>query len=454
MLGSLEDLWIQVLQSLRDRVQQPSFGTWFQPTRAVDLDGNTLVVQVPHKLAKEQLESNYLWLIRECLADIAGNALDVRFVVMDPAIRDKTLAATQETMSVGSVGSQAAVHKPAVVLNPKYTFDSFVVGNSNRFAHAAALAVAESPGNAYNPLFIYGGVGLGKTHLMQAIGHYILARNSSARVVYVSCEAFLNEMIAALSRKDMGVFKSKYRDVDALMIDDIQFIAGKDQTQEEFFHTFNSLYEAGRQIVITSDRPPKDIATLEDRLRSRFEWGLTADIQPPDLETRIAILKRKADDESLVVPNDVVVFIANQIQSNIRVLEGALIRVIAYSSLIDSEISIDIAKQVLKDIIPMDKPHQLSIEYVQQIVAEYFSIRIDDLKSKSRARSVAYPRQIAMYVCRELTESPLARIGEEFGGRDHTTVIHACEKIAKESRQDSALAKAIKEIMDRLRKHN
>jgi len=458
MLGSLEDLWIQVLQSLRDRVQQPSFGTWFQPTRAVDLDGNSLVVQVPHRLAKEQLESNYLRLIRECLSDIAGDALDVRFVVMDQDLRDKTFASAQETIPIGSVGPagpQSAAHRPpAIVLNPKYTFDSFVVGNNNRFAHAAALAVAESPGNAYNPLFIYGGVGLGKTHLMQAIGHYILARNPSARVVYVSCEAFLNEMIAALSRKDMGVFKSKYRDVDALMIDDIQFIAGKDQTQEEFFHTFNSLYEAGRQIVITSDRPPKDIATLEDRLRSRFEWGLTADIQPPDLETRIAILKRKADDESLVVPNDVVVFIASQIQSNIRVLEGALIRVIAYSSLINSEITIDIAKQVLKDIIPMDKPHQLSIEYVQQIVSEYFGIRPDDLKSKSRARTVAYPRQIAMYVCRELTESPLARIGEEFGGRDHTTVIHACEKIAKDSRQDSELAKALKEIIDRLRKHN
>lgn len=251
----------------------------------------------------------------------------------------------------------------------------------------------------------------------------------------------------------MAVFKSKYRDVDALMIDDIQFIAGKDQTQEEFFHTFNSLYEAGRQIIITSDRPPKDIATLEDRLRSRFEWGLTADMQPPDLETRMAILKRKADDESLVVPNDVIVFIANQIQSNIRVLEGALIRVIAYSSLINSEITIDLAKRVLKDIIPMDKPRQLSIEYVQQVVSEHFGLKIDDLKSKSRAKAVAYPRQIAMYVCRELTDSPLVRIGEEFGGRDHTTVIHACDKIGRECQQDSQLALSLKEIMDELKKH-
>lgn len=451
MAGSLDDMWGEVLQTLKGRVQQPSYGTWLQPTRALELRGSTLVVQVPHRLAKEQLESNYLHLIKDCLVEIVGGELDVEFVVMDPAERDRTMAAARgvSTNPLPSI----PVRQSQTLLNPKYTFDSFVVGNNNRFAHAAALAVAESPGNAYNPLFLYGGVGLGKTHLMQAIGHYILARNSSARVVYVSCEAFLNEMIAALSRKDMAVFKSKYRDVDALMIDDIQFIAGKDQTQEEFFHTFNSLYEAGRQIVITSDRPPKDIATLEDRLRSRFEWGLTADMQPPDLETRMAILKRKADDESLVVPNDVIVFIANQIQSNIRVLEGALIRVIAYSSLVNSEITIDLAKRVLKDIIPMDKPRQLSIEYVQQVVSEHFGLKIDDLKSKSRAKTVAYPRQIAMYVCRELTDSPLARIGEEFGGRDHTTVIHACEKIARECQQDSVLALSLKEIMDELKKN-
>jgi len=451
MSGSLDEIWEQVLQLLKGRVQQPSFGTWLQPTTAVALRGSTLIVRAPHRLAKEQLESHYSQLIKKALAEVVGGDLDLEFVVMDPNEQDKALATRPDLAS--NVYPSVPQRQVRTVLNPKYTFDTFVVGNSNRFAHAAALAVAESPGKAYNPLFIYGGVGLGKTHLMQAIAHYILARDSSARVVYVSCEAFLNEMIAALSRKDMAVFKSKYRDVDALMIDDIQFIAGKDQTQEEFFHTFNSLYEAGKQIVITSDRPPKDIATLEDRLRSRFEWGLTADIQPPDLETRMAILKKKAEDESLVVPNDVIVFIASQIQSNIRVLEGALIRVIAHSSLVNSEITIDLAKRVLRDIIPSDKPRQISIELVQQVVAENFGIRIEDLKSKSRAKSVAYPRQIAMYLCRELTDASLVQIGQEFGGRDHTTVIHACEKIANDSHQDSELAKSIKQMIDELKTH-
>ena len=452
MSGRLDEVWAQVLHLLKGRVQQPSYGTWLQPTSAVDLRGNTLIVRAPHRLAKEQLESHYTELIKSALTEVIGGDLDLEFVVMDPTEQDKKLARKIDVTA--SLLRNTAQVQTQTILNPKYTFDSFVVGNSNRFAHAAALAVAESPGNAYNPLFIYGGVGLGKTHLMQAIAHYILGRDSSARVVYVSCEAFLNEMIAALSRKDMAVFKSKYRNVDALMIDDIQFIAGKDQTQEEFFHTFNSLYEAGKQIVITSDRPPKDIATLEDRLRSRFEWGLTADIQPPDLETRMAILKRKADDENLVVPNDVIVYIANQIQSNIRVLEGALIRVIAHSSLIDSEITIDLAKQVLRDIIPIDKPRQISIEFIQQVVAESFGVKVDDMKSKSRARAIAYPRQVAMYLCRELTDSSLVQIGQAFGGRDHTTVIHACDKIAADSRKDSALAKALKEMIDEIKSHS
>lgn len=452
MSGRLDEVWAQVLHLLKGRVQQPSYGTWLQPTSAVDLRGNTLIVRAPHRLAKEQLESHYTELIKSALTEVIGGDLDLEFVVMDPTEQDKKLARKIDVAA--SLPRNTAQVQTQTILNPKYTFDSFVVGNSNRFAHAAALAVAESPGNAYNPLFIYGGVGLGKTHLMQAIAHYILGRDSSARVVYVSCEAFLNEMIAALSRKDMAVFKSKYRNVDALMIDDIQFIAGKDQTQEEFFHTFNSLYEAGKQIVITSDRPPKDIATLEDRLRSRFEWGLTADIQPPDLETRMAILKRKADDENLVVPNDVIVYIANQIQSNIRVLEGALIRVIAHSSLIDSEITIDLAKQVLRDIIPIDKPRQISIEFIQQVVAESFGVKVDDMKSKSRARAIAYPRQVAMYLCRELTDSSLVQIGQAFGGRDHTTVIHACDKIATDSRKDSALAKALKEMIDEIKSHS
>ncbi|WP_340598356.1 chromosomal replication initiator protein DnaA, partial [Priestia megaterium] len=340
---------------------------------------------------------------------------------------------------------------PQSMLNSKYTFDTFVIGSGNRFAHAASLAVAEAPAKAYNPLFIYGGVGLGKTHLMHAIGHYVLDHNPAAKVVYLSSEKFTNEFINSIRDNKAVEFRNKYRNVDVLLIDDIQFLAGKEQTQEEFFHTFNTLHEESKQIVISSDRPPKEIPTLEDRLRSRFEWGLITDITPPDLETRIAILRKKAKADGLVIPNEVMLYIANQIDSNIRELEGALIRVVAYSSLINKDINADLAAEALKDIIPSSKPRVITIQDIQQIVGQEFNIKLDDFKAKKRTKSVAFPRQIAMYLSRELTDFSLPKIGEEFGGRDHTTVIHAHEKISKLVQTDTDLQKQIKEISESLK---
>ncbi len=337
----------------------------------------------------------------------------------------------------------------STMLNPKYTFDSFVIGNSNRFAHAASLAVAESPAKAYNPLFIYGGVGLGKTHLMHAIGHYILHNNPKSQVVYVSSEKFTNELINSIKDDKNVEFRNKYRNIDILLVDDIQFIAGKERTQEEFFHTFNALYEANKQIIISSDRPPKEIPTLEDRLRSRFEWGLIADIQAPDFETRMAILKKKADVEKLNIPNEVMVYIATKIKSNIRELEGALIRIVAFSSLTNKEISVDLASEALKDIISSKQTRQVTIDIIQEVVANYYNLKIEELKSARRTRNIAFPRQIAMYLSRKLTDMSLPKIGEEFGGRDHTTVIHAYEKISNNLKKDESLQNAIKELNKR-----
>jgi chromosomal replication initiator protein len=340
---------------------------------------------------------------------------------------------------------------PQNILNPKYLFDTFVIGSGNRFAHAASLAVAEAPAKAYNPLFIYGGVGLGKTHLMHAIGHYVLEHKPNAKVVYLSSEKFTNEFINSIRDNKAVEFRNKYRNVDVLLIDDIQFLAGKESTQEEFFHTFNTLHEESKQIVISSDRPPREIPTLEDRLRSRFEWGLITDITPPDLETRIAILRKKAKAEGLDIPNEVMLYIANQIDTNIRELEGALIRVVAYSSLINKDINADLASEALRDIIPSSKPKVITILEIQRTVGEHFSVKLEDFKAKKRTKSVAFPRQIAMYLSRELTDYSLPKIGEEFGGRDHTTVIHAHEKISKLMQTDLQLQKQMKELNELLR---
>ncbi|TDB52052.1 MULTISPECIES: chromosomal replication initiator protein DnaA [Bacillaceae] len=446
-MENIHDLWNGALAEIEKKLSKPSFETWLKSTKAHALQGDTLIITAPNDFARDWLESRYSNLIAETLYDLTGEELDVKFIIpLNQSEEEFDLTPPKKNVS-----KEDGHEFPQSMLNSKYTFDTFVIGSGNRFAHAASLAVAEAPAKAYNPLFIYGGVGLGKTHLMHAIGHYVLDHNPDAKVVYLSSEKFTNEFINSIRDNKAVEFRNKYRNVDVLLIDDIQFLAGKEQTQEEFFHTFNTLHEESKQIVISSDRPPKEIPTLEDRLRSRFEWGLITDITPPDLETRIAILRKKAKADGLVIPNEVMLYIANQIDSNIRELEGALIRVVAYSSLINKDINADLAAEALKDIIPSSKPKVITIQDIQQIVGQQFNVKLEDFKAKKRTKSVAFPRQIAMYLSRELTDFSLPKIGEEFGGRDHTTVIHAHEKISKLVQTDSQLQKHIKEISDSLK---
>jgi len=447
-LENIADLWNAALANIEKKISKPSFDTWLKSTKAHSLQGNLLVITAPNEFARDWLEERYSQLISEILYEITGEELSVKFIIPqnqnesenDVALPPKKVKRDEDHGDF-----------PQGILNQKYTFDTFVIGSGNRFAHAASLAVAEAPAKAYNPLFIYGGVGLGKTHLMHAIGHYVLDHNPAAKVVYLSSEKFTNEFINSIRDNKAENFRNKYRNVDILLIDDIQFLAGKESTQEEFFHTFNALHEESKQIIISSDRPPREIPTLEDRLRSRFEWGLITDITPPDLETRIAILRKKAKAEGLDIPNEVMLYIANQIDSNIRELEGALIRVVAYSSLINKDINADLAAEALKDIIPSSKPKVITIHEIQKVVGEHYSIKLEDFKAKKRTKSVAFPRQIAMYLSRELTDYSLPKIGEEFGGRDHTTVIHAHEKISKLLQSDSTLQKQMKELHELLK---
>jgi len=444
-LESIDDLWGKTLAVIEKKISKPSFETWLKSTKALSLQGKTLIVEAPNEFARDWLEGNYSQILAKIIHELTGAEMELKFVIPDAHTED------QETASTAINRKKAQqTENYQTMLNPKYTFDTFVIGSGNRFAHAASLAVAEAPAKAYNPLFIYGGVGLGKTHLMHAIGHYILEHNPSAKVVYISSEKFTNEFINAIRDNRADDFRNKYRNVDILLIDDIQFLAGKESTQEEFFHTFNTLHEESKQIVISSDRPPKEIPTLEDRLRSRFEWGLITDITPPDLETRIAILRKKAKAEGLDIPNEVMIYIANQIDSNIRELEGALIRVVAYSSLENKDITAELAAEALKDIIPASKPNVLTIQDIQKAVGEYFGLKLEDFKAKKRTKSVAFPRQIAMYLARELTDFSLPKIGEEFGGRDHTTVIHAHEKISKLIQEDPLFLKQLEEIKNKL----
>ncbi|WP_416827899.1 chromosomal replication initiator protein DnaA [Ectobacillus polymachus] len=447
-MENIDDLWDQTLKQLEKKVSKPSFETWLKSTKAYALKKNHLTITAPNEFARDWLESHYSELISETLYQVTGEELEVRFIIPQ--------SQSEEDFEYSPPNKKKAMHDEPnhftqSMLNPKYTFDTFVIGSGNRFAHAASLAVAEAPAKAYNPLFIYGGVGLGKTHLMHAIGHYVIEHNPNAKVVYLSSEKFTNEFINSIRDNKAVDFRNKYRNVDVLLIDDIQFLAGKEQTQEEFFHTFNALHEESKQIVISSDRPPKEIPTLEDRLRSRFEWGLITDITPPDLETRIAILRKKARAEGLDIPNEVMLYIANQIDSNIRELEGALIRVVAYSSLINKDINADLAAEALKDIIPNSKPKTIYIHDIQKVVGQVFQIKLEDFKAKKRTKSVAFPRQVAMYLSRELTDSSLPKIGEEFGGRDHTTVIHAHEKISRLVKTDVHLQKQIEEICEILK---
>lgn len=453
MSEDLLKLWSRVVQRTKDEINNPNLDMLMEGARPVALASGTLTVQFPSEWARDWVEARHLEDVKTIVLEAIPSASQVELMAAHQNGRTPRMPAQSSNPAPVSTaesenGRERMVGAP---LNPRYTFDSFVVGPSNRFAQAASLAVAEDPAGAYNPLFLYGGVGLGKTHLMQAIAHYVREHHSSLYVVYVSSETFTNDLINALGRRSMAEFRRKYRNVDLLLIDDIQFVAGKEQTQEEFFHTFNSLYEAAKQIVISSDRPPKEIPTLEERLRSRFEWGLTTDIQAPDLETRMAILSKKANLEGLSLSNDTLLYIASEIQSNIRELEGALIRVIAYASLQNKALTPEIAEEALKDIISARKTRVVTIESIQSAVAAHYGVEVADLKAKKRTRSVTFPRQVAMYLARELTDASLPRIGEEFGGRDHSTVIHAYEKIRSESKADNILAQTIKEIGQKIK---
>nr|WP_170005852.1 chromosomal replication initiator protein DnaA [Bacillus fonticola] len=449
-MDNLEELWGQVLAKIQKKISKPSFETWLKFTKGYSIHETHIVVEAPNEFARDWLDGHYTGMIGNIIQELTGEVLDVKFIIPQTEKETDTDITLPPKKVKKPMKTSAQSEHPRHMLNNKYIFDTFVIGSGNRFAHAASLAVAEAPAKAYNPLFIYGGVGLGKTHLMHAIGHYVLEHKRDAKVVYLSSEKFTNEFINSIRDNKTVEFRNKYRNVDVLLIDDIQFLAGKEQTQEEFFHTFNTLHDESKQIVISSDRPPKEIPTLEDRLRSRFEWGLITDITPPDLETRIAILRKKAKAEGLDIPNEVMLYIANQIDSNIRELEGALIRVVAYSSLINKDINPDLAAEALKDIIPSAKPKVITIADIQRIVGEFFTVKLEDFVAKKRTKSVAYPRQIAMYLSREMTDFSLPKIGEEFGGRDHTTVIHAHEKISRLLNTDTQLQKQIQNIRDQL----
>ena len=440
------NLWEKILTHLEAELNPQTFSTWFRPTRLEAVKGNLLAVRVPNAVFQRWLATDGQASVEQALAALSLNQYRVEYVpepATEPAAPPDAAAngrPTQPRLDFDSTDYQ---------LNPRYSFQSFVVGSSNQFAHAAALAVAEQPSKAYNPLFLYGGVGLGKTHLMQAVGHRVREHSRALRVSYLSAEKFTNEVINALRFERMVSFRDKYRTVDVLLLDDIQFLAGKERTQEEFFHTFNALYDAQKQIVISSDAAPKEIPTLEERLRSRFEWGLIADIQPPDLETKIAILMKRAETEGLALPAEVAEYIARGIRSNIRELEGAFIRLQAYSSLVGEAVSLSLAETVLKNILAQQEK-RISIEAIQRRVAEEFNLRPPDLRVRSNARSIAFPRQIAMYLAKQLTGASLPEIGRAFGGKHHTTVLHSVKKIERLRKADKDLAQRLHKLTDRL----
>ncbi len=455
-------LWQQTLSLLEKEINRPSFETWIKVLSPISYENGVFSIGTNRQIVKEWVETRHLSLIRKALETVVAQPVIVNISILQTAEPiDNLPPVPPRTPSLGTIAAAPATAVAVLPprpddsyspLNPKYTFDSFVIGNSNRFAHAASLAVAEMPAKVYNPFFIYGGVGLGKTHLMHAIGHRIMQIHPEAKILYITSEKFTNDFINAIMSGHPESFRNRYRNIDVLLIDDIQFLAKKEQTQEEFFHTFNALHEANKQIIISSDRPPKDIPTLEDRLRSRFEWGLTTDIQSPDLETRIAILRKKALLENITMPNDVIVYISTRIDNNIRELEGAFNRVNAFSFLNRKPITIELAMESLKDLFPKNKTRQITAQRIQEIVAAHFRIKIDDLVSKRRTRNVTVPRQLAMYLCREMTDWSLPKIGEFFGGRDHTTVIHAYEKVNRERQEDSRIAAILAEITTKI--HN
>jgi chromosomal replication initiator protein len=428
------NLWEQVLARVEAKVNRHSFYTWFRPTSFVAEDAAAVTVRVPNALFKDWLTKHYSGVITEALAEVRRANLAVNFVPEAPGETGPIPLSPDEAAAIDA-GVPPIVGPGPAGLNPRYTFDTFIVGSSNQFAHAASRAVAEAPSRSYNPLFIYGGVGLGKTHLMHAVGQYVLQHDRNLKLTYISSERFMNEMINAVRYDRVIDFRERYRTVDVLLVDDIQFLAGKEGTQTEFFHTFNALYDSQKQIVLSSDCPPHEIPSLEERLRSRFEWGLIADIQSPDLETKIAILKKKAETEAVPLPDDVAIYIAGRIKSNIRELEGSLIRLIAYASLTGQEMSLQLAQDVLKNVLDHDEK-AITIEAIQKFVADYYNLKMAELKSRNNSKSVAMPRQIAMYLCKSLTHASLPEIGRSFGGKHHSTVIHSIRKVEDLRKKD------------------
>ena len=452
-----ESLWSEVAGRLRGALNDTTYGTWFGEAQGLEFDDDRFVLSVPNDFTRDWIEGHFIGLIGAAIRDVTGRERPIELRVSellllppDPLLDEERGAVSIE---VPPVVERLPPSRPeSGGFNSKYTFDSFVIGSSNRFAHAAALAVAEAPAQAYNPLFIYGSTGLGKTHLLQAVAQYVSEHTSELSVRYITSETFMNDFINSLRDKRIEGFKQRYRTYDVLLIDDVQFFEHKERIQEEFFHTFNSLYEAGSQIVMSSDRPPRDIATLEARLRSRFEWGLITDIQPPDLETRIAILRKKVKTDGIHVPDpQVLTFIASRVSTNIRELEGALTRVVAFSSLTGRAMSVELAQDVLKDVFPQGEAAEVSIKRIQDLVAERFNMSLEELCGDKRSQNIVYPRQVAMYLSRELTDSSLPKIGKEFGGRDHTTVIHATSKIARLIREDRSVYNLVQELTARVK---
>ena len=474
------NIWDSILARVETKINRHSFYTWFKPSSFLSETGDLVRVRVPNPVFRDWLTKHYAGLINEALAELDRPMVQIEFVAETAAAGPISAssaeaapvlpaeeaeeaeeaepqvlrawageASSPDWVSAGD-GAPPANTAPGVGLNLRYTFDTFVVGPSNQFAEAASRAVAEAPARSYNPLYIYGGVGLGKTHLMHAIGHWVLRNNPHFKLTYISTERFMNEMINAVKTDRVIDFRERYRSVDVLLVDDIQFLAGKEGTQNEFFHTFNALYDAQKQIVLSSDCPPNEIPSLEERLRSRFEWGLIADIQPPDLETKVAILKKKAEAESVPLPDNVAIYIAEKIKSNIRELEGSLIRLIAYASLTNREVTISLAQEVLKNVIGQDE-RAVTVDMIQKSVADYYQLKVVDMRARNNSKSVALPRQIAMYLCKMLTHASLPEIGRSFGGKHHSTVIHSIRKIDTLRKKDRDFNNVINMLTDRLR---
>jgi len=455
------NIWEDILSRVQAKVNRHSFYTWFKPTAFVADDGQTVTVRVPNALFKDWITKHYSGVIAEALGEVQRSEALVSFVASGtaeaepprPPLEVRTLESVRTEERETTLAEHVLTAVPptsSAGLNPRYTFDTFIVGSSNQFAHAACRAVAEAPSRSYNPLFIYGGVGLGKTHLMHAIGHYVLQHDRNLALTYISSERFMNEMINAVRYDRLIDFRERYRSVDVLLVDDVQFLAGKEGTQNEFFHTFNALYDSQKQIVLSSDCPPHEIEQLEERLRSRFEWGLIADIQSPDLETKVAILKKKAEAEAVPLPDSVAIYIAGRIKSNIRELEGSLIRLIAYASLTGRELSVDLAQEVLRNVKEYEEK-AITIDHIQKFVSDYYQLKLTDLKSRNNSKSIAMPRQVAMYLCKALTHASLPEIGRSFGGKHHSTVIHSIRKVEALRKEDAQFNTLLNSFMESFR---